>query len=169
MEDCGRYRADCCFLWHMQNMQIFQKIHCIKIHDVKKRRRKRQQIWAQSHIWEGCHARATLLVLPLGTKLRNWPCFGSLSTTNYCFSIGSVSFTTATSNRLNNYLQGRMVPGVKNLQVGQHAYSRKLIETRLLLWSWRVLDCYISCLFFGLTLPGFHTSSDMYELSKSIC
>ena len=47
-----------------------------------------------------------------------------------------------------------------------------LIFNRLLLRSSGVLDFmtllhFLSC--FGLTLPGFHTSSDMYELSKSIC
>ena len=47
-----------------------------------------------------------------------------------------------------------------------------LIFNRLLLRSSGVLD-FMTLLhflsFFGLTLPGFHTSSDMYELSKSIC
>ena len=36
---------------------------------------------------------------------------------------------SATSNRMNNYLLCRMVPGVKNLQVGLQTYSGKLKET----------------------------------------
>ena len=87
----------------------------------QKRRRERQQIWAQPHIWERCHAMVILLVLSFCTKLRNW---------------------------------------------------LRLVFNRLLLRSSGVSDFmtllyFLSC--FGLTLPGFHTSSDMYELSKSIC